>query len=324
MSDLSIGGKVGAAYFNQRLDALKSPQRSPGQAPVSFEDGLAEFKADFDEVLSKKDVLFNARSNGDVHAPGVGSLKQTADGCTLQMFEKGSFGMAVAVSYAYNRDNETVTVDKTLPSPFPSWNPAGNPHEHYTLNLKDRTVSDHFQNVTWNFPNDKIKFHPGPEGGGMLHRKMLVVDEHPIEYRPIMGDSNWSHEYFHTKGDNWGYPTLSHDEVDPRFGTRADYEAFKTASKATDPFNELWDAPGALGSRGDTSINLNALYENHEGEPYGGREEWRALSDPLKREPAQASADPRFRYDEHGRQMDGWFEPSVKKEAPPKFPGYSE
>lgn len=290
MSDLSINGNVGAAYFNQKLDGLKkAPPKAEVEPPVTFQDGLAEFKADFDAVIAKGSKM-SVLVQGDVYSPSVGSLRQTTDGCTLQMYQAGTYGLGPAlVTYIYNRDSQTVRVDKNLsPGAFPksehTW-PGGETHEKYTLNLKDQTVSGYRKETEWSFPRETYRFG-GVQSGGMMHTKMLVIDDKPLELR---GTRNLSSVYYDT---SWGYPPVNHDEVDPAFGTRADYDAFRSAGKAAERLNELWDAqPAAAGAASALPPDTHQkLYENFEGEPYGG-----AL-----------------------------FQPSVKKEAPPKFPGYSE
>lgn len=189
MSDLNVGG-VGASYFNQRLDALKTnqPKATSEDPGIHFEDGLSEFKRDFDLISSAKpDHLMSVLAPGSRSVPGVGSLRPTADGCVVEMTGPGSFGLpSIVARYVYNREKETVTVTtrRFIPSEH---GPGGGTttRTSYVLNLKDRSVSDFQRQFQSEFPlekfylplNDGLRLDRGHGERGIMHTKMLTLGD---------------------------------------------------------------------------------------------------------------------------------------------------
>lgn len=151
-SDLDFATKLkGATPYQQPYPGYGSPYGSSGPpmgyfgSPMGCQPGVA---------VGPRDLA--PADSGDVEVPGVTSLKQTANGCTLQMVSGGFSSLPVHVT-TYVVDSQKGTVEVTEERAGRTENMFGMEfkdtqpqRESYTLDLNTRTVENYVSEQGWN------------------------------------------------------------------------------------------------------------------------------------------------------------------------------
>jgi len=115
-------------------------QPSEPAAPVDkFTLRNEQFQEDLKQVAGTSD--WAAARAGE--RPGVGSLRETADGFALRIVRDGFFGPTRDVEYLLDRSKQTVEVtEQSLTGPVRDFFSGREPHEHYILNLDKGTCKE--------------------------------------------------------------------------------------------------------------------------------------------------------------------------------------
>lgn len=172
--------EISTNYLTQRLGGLSNYSKpKPVKDEKLVNEKFDSFQKDFDRISDLKGVdrapmgYFAGmkdtapRDSGDVNVLGVGSLRQTANGCVLQVLRKGMHGIMLgSVTYEFDKAQQkvkTTEVNHALSAGFLN-RPAST--TSYTMDLQNRSVDDYL--IT---PGDK----PGTQaiggqsaGGGAL------------------------------------------------------------------------------------------------------------------------------------------------------------
>lgn len=116
-------------------------QASEPAAPVDqFKLRHEQFEDDLKRVAPGADWKADV---SDVTRPGVGSLRETANGFALHIVREGFFGPTRAVDYLFDRSAQTVEVtEKSLTGPVRQFFSGREPHEQYILNLDKGTYKE--------------------------------------------------------------------------------------------------------------------------------------------------------------------------------------
>lgn len=203
---MEIRNNLGA-WVDHKLQGLRKegphdPEFLGAERHTDFDDKFAQFEQSFNNVAEFHNgarVLTNGTrdlspNTPNVTVPSVGTLTQTAEGCTLQMARGGGLLMGPAL-YVYDRANQTVTVTQQHKAhakhPFDGPPTFHAPQtETYTLDLANRQVVDH-------------KFTPEPYPAKLYdnlmrdrslpktpvqHTKMMIVDGLA---QPLIGSRNF-------------------------------------------------------------------------------------------------------------------------------------
>jgi hypothetical protein len=170
------------AAVQARLNTVAPKLGPTGQVSPKFEDKFDTFLNDLDHVSKLKGAVptpmlggpfalglgapvgprdMAPPESGDVDCPGVASLKQTAQGCTL-ILAKGGFGGIGGVVTSYLLDSQSGTVQVTemhqgfqggkLPGMefAPPVDPIAPKRDTYTLDLNQRSVEGFVSDQGWN------------------------------------------------------------------------------------------------------------------------------------------------------------------------------
>jgi hypothetical protein len=185
---------INPTSINQRLAGLSNfakPKRL--EDPKEVEKKFDTFQKDFDRISDLKGVDrpsmgffvgvkdIAPRESGDVNVPGVGSLRQTANGCVLQVLNKGMYGnMLGFVTYEFDKANQQVKTTEVQHEFAAGYMHRPASTTTYTMDLQSQKVDDfliapgdvHGTNAYAGLGKGLAK---GADGGGPAHGALEAV-----------------------------------------------------------------------------------------------------------------------------------------------------
>ena len=123
------------------MNQSSAPDAPP--RPPSYEDKFESFQSDMQHFAKKANLQSSLQLAGkNIDIPGVGSLKQTADGFKLHMVRHSFFGPTRELDYLFHGGAaKTVEVqEKCTRGPVGEFFLGGPTQKSYTLDMKNHSI----------------------------------------------------------------------------------------------------------------------------------------------------------------------------------------